>query len=126
MNRPGATPAGAGGQTADAAYVYMYVYLQRHVCARWSVRFEHAREWAHLRQPSPQPYNELEHRTRPHAPTMTRRGDERDGMCVMMKHALLERQILLNNMNMSAHTVLVARGEDKQSCRLSSRDSTPN
>ena len=55
--------------------------------------------------------------------TMTRRGDERDGICVMMKHALLERQILLNNMNMSAHTFWW-RGEDKQSCRLSSRDST--
>ena len=45
----------------------------------------------------------------------------------MMKHALLEQQVMDNNMNMSVHTVLVAHGEDidedKQSCH---RDSTPN
>lgn len=104
----------------------MYVYLQRHVCARWSVRFEHAREWGSPASAVTSAIQRAGAQDTTVRRTMTRRGDERDGMCVMMKHALLERQILLNNMNMSAHTVLVARGEDKQSCRLSSRDSTPN
>lgn len=125
MNRPGATPAGPAARLRTP-YVYMYVYLQRHVCARWSVRFEHAREWGSPASAVTSAIQRAGAQDTTVRRTMTRRGDERDGMCVMMKHALLERQILLNNMNMSAHTVLVARGEDKQSCRLSSRDSTPN